>query len=95
MTITLQKQLQDTFHDIDLSLIADVIYFDGWSNYEESGGIFVFKAIDDSIQIAECGNCVMSSDITSFYPLREVSLEIAKCEIDNMNKIIENNNNSL
>lgn len=56
----LKKELLETFDDIDLSLIKNVLYLNSWVSYEESGGILIFTGIDDSIQYAEFGYCVMS-----------------------------------
>lgn len=64
-----QKELDNIIElwpDADLSIIKAIYYFDGWSDYEEDGGILVFQGIDDSIQIAEYGHCVMSSDNNHF-----------------------------
>jgi hypothetical protein len=82
-------EILDIFHDADLTLIKEVLYFDGWSDYEENGGILVFKAIDDSIQIAHYGYSVMADDNTPhFYPLQEVTIEQANYEIQEIEDLI-------
>ncbi len=86
-----KQKILETFSDADLSLIEDVLYFDGWADYEEDGGILVFKAVDGTFQIAEYGYCVMADDHTNrFFPLREVSFAEAQDEILEMKKAIEN-----
>jgi len=92
LTDDTKKEIIDFFADADLSLVKEILYFDGWSDYEECGGILVFKAVDDSIQIADYGYCVMAEDNTNrFFPLREVSLEEAQEEIKEMEKLTEVN----
>lgn len=83
-----KKEITELFADADLSLIREILYFDGWSDYEESGGILVFRAIDDSIQIADYGYCVMAEDNTNRFYLREVSLAEAQQEIKEMEAAI-------
>jgi hypothetical protein len=87
LTPELAKEIQECFKDPDLSLIKSILYFDGWSDYEECGGILVFKAIDDSIQIVDYGYCVIADDNTNYWKLREVSEDIAKTEIEDMEKV--------
>ena len=55
------QDIQSVFQDPDLSLIKAIIYFDGWSDYEECGGILIFRGIDDSIQCVEYGYFVFNS----------------------------------
>jgi len=50
------------FPDADVSIIKEIIFFDGWNSYEEYGGYLIFIGIDDSIQLCEYGYCVMASD---------------------------------
>jgi len=80
------KQIRDTFHEPDISLIKSVIYFDGWSDWEECGGVLIFRGIDDSIQLVRYGYCVMASDNTNYWELEEIDLETAQSEIDEIEK---------
>jgi hypothetical protein len=83
-----KTEILGLFEDADLELIEKILYFDGWSDYEESGGILVFEAIDGTIQIVDYGYWVMMSDEHSFFPLREVTFEEAQKEIADMEKAI-------
>lgn len=71
LTSAFKQELFDTFKGIDLSLIKDVLYFDNWTTYEESGGVLIFQGIDDSYQYCEFGHCVMvdSSEQNHFEPI--------------------------
>jgi len=84
-------QILDTFVDVDLSIIKEVVYFDGWSTYEESGGYLIFIGIDDSIQRVEYGYCVMVSredNINHFDPVDITAYERDRC-IEEMVKTID------
>lgn len=84
-----KEHVIDIFPDADLSLIKSIIYFDGWTSYEECGGILIFRAIDDTIQIVDYGYCVMATDNTNYFDLREVSKEEAEEEIREMKEAID------
>ena len=86
------QEVKDTFPDADLSLIEEIIYFNGWNGYEEHGGILIFKAIDDSFQLATYGNNVFSEDTKNYFDLYELSQEEAVKEISDMEVCIERNN---
>lgn len=88
LTSQLIKEITDCFHEPDISLIKTVLYFDGWSDYEECGGILVFRAIDDSFQIVHYGYCVMAEDNTNYFQLREVSATEAQLAIAEMQAAI-------
>lgn len=83
------QYIQEIFDDADLSLIKEVIYLDGWCTYEESGGYLIFKAIDDSIQMAEYGYSVMSDDNRNLFYLEEITQHEADNYISRMNKAIK------
>lgn len=68
----------DTFKDADLSLIKEILYFDGWTTYEEDGGYLIFLGIDDTIQLCEYGYCVMAEDNTNYFN----PIEITRDEMD-------------
>ena len=76
------------FPNADVSIIERIMYFGGWQSYEECGGIFVFEGIDGSIQIAEYGTSVFSSEPTVFAP-RDISPEEAEKEINDMRASLE------
>lgn len=67
------QDVLDTFEDADVSIIESILYFDGWSTYEEYGGYLVFRGIDGSIQYCKYGYCVMASDNTNYFRPRDVS----------------------
>lgn len=84
MTLSLAEveTIRSAWDDVDLSIIKRIIYFDGWQTYEECGGIMIFEGIDDSIQIASYGHCVMSDTPEQFIPAEltedEANIEIAE-----------------
>lgn len=80
------QEIRELFPDADLSLIKGIYYFDGWSDYEECGGILVFQGIDDTIQIAEYGHCVMADDNNNF-DLEEVDERTAEERIKEMEEL--------
>jgi len=85
------QEVKDTFPDADLSLIKEILYFDGWNSWDGHGGILIFKAIDDSIQIASYGSNVFSEDNENYFELEEISLEVMKKEIECMELNISEN----
>ena len=84
-----EADLNEIFEKPDLSIIKSILYFDGWSDYEEFGGILIFRGIDDSIQSIEYGYSVMSSDNTNYFTPVEISLERAIEMITEMKEMIE------
>jgi hypothetical protein len=80
----------DIFGPVDVSIIDSIIYMDGWSSYEDSGGLIVFYGIDGSIQMIEHAYSVMSD----LYPndnqfiAEEISKEIAIERILHMEGLI-------
>lgn len=78
LTEELKREILDVFKDVDFSIIDHVLFFDGWSSYEENGGALIFVGIDDSIQIVEYGYSVMSVDNTNHFDPRDISLEDAE-----------------
>lgn len=84
------QEIDDLFEDADLTLIKEVLYFDGWSTYEESGGYLIFRAIDDSIQKAEFGYSVMAmpEDNRDLFYLEEITEEESLEYIKEMNQAI-------
>lgn len=75
-----QQNILDTFAGVDLSIIEEVLYFDGWMSYEESGGYLIFKGIDGSIQRCEYGYSVMADDNTNhFEPMDITHEEYLRC----------------
>lgn len=78
-TITLdshtRQQICETFVGTDLSIIEEVLYFDGWTSYEECGGYLIFKGIDGSIQRCDYGYCVMVEDNTNHFLPTEITHE--------------------
>ncbi len=84
-------QVLHAFPDADTSIIKRIIFFDGWITYEECGGLLIFQGIDDSIQAANYGKSVFSSDPDTFCP-RDVSEAEADEEIISLKKYLETHN---
>jgi hypothetical protein len=80
--------IEEMFDDADVSLIKEIIYFDGWSTYEESGGYLIFKGIDDSIQLCEYGYSVMGDDNTDYFQPVEITQQQADDMIKEMDEWI-------
>lgn len=66
------ENIKDMFVDADMSLIKGIYFFDGWSTYEEYGGILIFQGIDDSIQSVEYGHSVYSTVYVNYFELNEM-----------------------
>lgn len=81
------EEVISAFPDADITLIDEIIYFDGWTSYEECGGYLIFKGIDGSIQFAEYGTSVFSSEPNAFCS-RDVTAEEAERLILEMQRAI-------
>ena len=81
-----KEDILDTFPDADLSIIKGIYYFDGWSDYEECGGILIFQGIDDSIQIVRYGYCVMAENNESVFDPEDIWDYEAEQEIADMER---------
>ena len=79
-----KQDIEDVFEDADVSLIDEIIFFDGWCSYEESGGHLIFRGIDGTIQCADYGYSVMTEDNRNFFDLTEISEETCKETIADM-----------
>ena len=84
------EEIERLFEDVDLSIIKSIIYFDGWSDWEECGGYLIFLGIDDTHQLCEYGFCVMAEDNTNYFNPREITLKQAEDMIEEMNREIDN-----
>lgn len=80
-------EVQGAYDTVDVSIIERIIYFKGWTSYEEDGGILIFEGIDGSIQMAEYGSSVFSSERDSFNP-RDITQEEADEEIRKMEEFL-------
>ena len=87
LTKELIDDILDMFTGVDIELIKDVIYFDGWSSYEESGGYLIFTAVDDTIQLVDYGYSVMSDDNSNQFHLQEITKERADMLVSEMNGV--------
>jgi hypothetical protein len=72
------------FVDADLSLIKELVYFDGWSGYEDAFGALIFVGIDDSLQMVRYSYSCMSSDNRQFFEIHDVSEAEAIEEINDI-----------
>ena len=82
-----RAEIDELFEDADLSLIKEIIYFNGWSDYEEYGGYLIFRGIDDCIHYCSYGYCVMARDNTNYFNPVEITQEEADelmCEMDKL-----------
>ena len=73
MDSDLAHSILDTFPDADLSIVEEVLFFDGWQSYDECGGFLIFRGIDGSIQRCEYGYSVMASDNTNWFQPMDIS----------------------
>lgn len=80
------EEIQSLWKDFDISQIAQIIYFDGWSNYEEYAHLLVFLGHDDKIYQIESAHSVMISDVPSM--LTAASVEDANEAINDMKQAI-------
>ncbi len=80
------ERVIEIFVDADISIIKEIIYFDGWYGYEECSGYLIFKGIDDSIQYCNYGYSVMSDDNNNYFDPREITAEEALEMIQEMEK---------
>ncbi len=90
LTIDDIERIKDLFLNPDLSVIKSIIYFNGWSDFEEHGGILIFKGIDDSIQLVNYGYSVMSSDNINYWDLIDIDEEKVLEEINSMEEVCKN-----
>ena len=87
-----QKYLLDQtakiFDKLDVSVIKEVLYLDGWCDWEECGGLLLFEAIDGSMQYAPYGYCVMNEENSNPFDYTEVSPAEARRLVSDMDEII-------
>jgi hypothetical protein len=82
-------RISETFPDADLSIVKEVLYFDGWSGYEECGGYLIFVGIDDTVQLCEYGYSVMAPEEANHFSPREITEERSRELIAEMDACIE------
>ena len=82
-------EIEELFEDADVSLIKEIIYLDGWSDWEECGGYLIFLGIDDCIHYCEYGYCVMATDNTNYFEPVEITRKVAEEMIREMDKEIK------
>lgn len=82
------ENIKNYFPDFDLEIISKIIYWDGWTSYEEHGGLFIFEAFDGSYQKIEYGSCVFGDPSNYATDIFEITLEEMKSQIQEMNDII-------
>lgn len=83
-------EITDTFPDADLSIVKEVLYFNGWMSHEECGGYLIFVGIDDSIQLCEYGYCVFAEDNTNYFTPREITRNEADALMKEMDEAAAN-----
>lgn len=82
------EDLKKELPDLDLEIVKEIIYWDGWSSYEEFGTLLIFKAFDDSYQKTDYGYNVFASQ-RFFNDFQEITKEEADALIAEMNEVIE------
>jgi hypothetical protein len=89
MTDKEKDEILEIFINPRIDLIKKVIYFDGWSGYEDCAGLLIFYGIDDSIQRVTWSSSGYGSNY-EFEPI-EISYENMLEEIKEMEESILNN----
>lgn len=89
---TIAQDIDATFVDADLSLISDVLYFDGWTSYDASGGYLIFRGFDGALYCCEYGSS--GSDeccANAFLPVAITQKQYAEClkEMANVASVVE------
>lgn len=80
------KDIFDEVQDSDLALIQEIIYLDGWSDYEEAGGLLVFRGVDDCLYAESWGKSPYGSvNRLEFEETNEID---AQELIDEMERVI-------
>lgn len=88
MTDKEKNEILEIFTNPRIDLIKEVIYFDGWSSWEDCAGILIFRGIDDSLQRVNWSSCGYGSNY-EFEPI-EISYEDMIEEIKEMEEAITN-----
>ena len=81
-------EIEELFEGADVSLIKEIVYFNGWSDYEECGGYLIFVGIDDCLHLCEYGYCVLATDNTNYFEPVEITQETADEMMREMDKMI-------
>lgn len=90
MDMHTKRQILETFEDADLSIVEEVLFFDGWISYEECGGYLIFRGIDGSIQRCDYGYCVMAEDNTNHFLPVEITEEEYRLNVAEMQEAASN-----
>jgi hypothetical protein len=84
------SNILEVFENPDLSIIKKILYFNGWSTYDESEGYLIFIGVDDTIQLCQYDSNVFADDNTNYFTPREISKrEYFQC-VKNMDYCIAN-----
>ena len=67
MNMHAKQQILDTFADADLSIVEEVLYFNGWVSDEECGGYLMFRGIDGSIRQVKLMDIVRDLSARGFH----------------------------
>lgn len=72
-----REQILDLFGSTaDVSIIDEILYFEGWSGYEDHAGYLIFRGIDGSIQFDEYAYCAAACDYSvAIFTPREITQE--------------------
>lgn len=85
----------DSFTSVHQDFIKEFLYNDGWTSYEESGGLIVFEGTDNNLYYLEHAYSVMESEHLYVYqPILSNESEILKLMLE-MDETIEENNKSM
>lgn len=86
MTSTIAQAINDTFIDADLSLVSNVLYFDGWTSYDASGGYLIFEGFDGTLYCCEYGSSGSDEHSTNaFLPVAITHEQYAACLVEMAN----------
>jgi hypothetical protein len=85
-----KQEILDTFMDADLSIVQEILFFDGWTSYEEHGGYLIFRGIDGSIQRCEYGHSVMDDHDTNHFCPMDITDEEFHASVAEMEEAAQN-----
>lgn len=80
------QEIQALWDNFDVTKINQIIFLNGWSEYEEYSHLMVFLGNDEKIYLIESAHSVMVSDNTPI--ITECSVAVAEEAIQDMNKAI-------
>lgn len=81
------SEVKEVFgEDADTSIIEKILYFSGWTSWEDSSTLLIFRGIDGSLQMDEHSSSPYNSEPIIFSP-REISQSEADDFISEMEEV--------